>query len=376
MNGLETITEELNRLSLSLDYLDEEHRNSVLKVVNQRVKSLLKARIVDVRWKGELNPGAGGILLQPIYSSTPNPKPYFVNEQSQGVWSWLYHNRKPVWLENLHERAPNEPWPNKADNNENMDPKYLTIDPATNTIISLPLVYGESTDVVWGAFTVEWGADDTPDEDTLKGLISLARPIGRIVWKADLHMIDRLDTRNAIDLLDKAVATAGTETVLNKYRSGFYVRPFDAKYVKIENFIGNYLHAKKIQVQRFVNPGGGRPVINDIIKMIRMSHFGIVDITGLNPNVLVEVGMLLGLKRQVMLIKEAGDAAPTPFNLSAYEIHKYQVLQEGAEAEPTVEFYDPGANNYVPAEQALGRFLEELRNHEGFRKASPWEPED
>lgn len=45
----------------------------------------------------------------------------------------------------------------------------------------------------------------------------------------------------------------------------------------------------------------------DICKLIQNSAYGIVDITGLNPNVMLEMGMLIALGKPIYVIVKKSD---------------------------------------------------------------------
>ncbi len=66
---------------------------------------------------------------------------------------------------------------------------------------------------------------------------------------------------------------------------------------------------------------GTAAVLCKICRAIQTAGLAIVDITGANPNVLFELGLLLGLNKRVVLLKER--TSPVPTDLNGLEIVEY-----------------------------------------------------
>src|SRR5205814_993394 len=70
--------------------------------------------------------------------------------------------------------------------------------------------------------------------------------------------------------------------------------------------------------------------VRNIEKQIAAAHFGIADITGNNPNVMWELGVMFGLRKPVILLKDKTDTERTPFDLySKLRVH-YQAVADDA----------------------------------------------
>jgi hypothetical protein len=69
-----------------------------------------------------------------------------------------------------------------------------------------------------------------------------------------------------------------------------------------------------------------KPIHDDIWRHIAAADFLIVDVTGLNPNVMIEFGVAAALRRpgQVILIKSADDTSRLPFNAFAQRYVSYR----------------------------------------------------
>jgi nucleoside 2-deoxyribosyltransferase len=68
-------------------------------------------------------------------------------------------------------------------------------------------------------------------------------------------------------------------------------------------------------------------VWQNIQAKIRNSHFLVADITGANPNVLIEVGYAMGAGKPVVLIQRQDDDTRVPFDVQPFLRLFYTVVQ-------------------------------------------------
>jgi len=121
------------------------------------------------------------------------------------------------------------------------------------------------------------------------------------------------------------------DVVVSDEKSCFFAYPYDDRF-----------HAVKDEVQRVLGRKHGVRVVvasmdlvdadavRNIEKQIAAAHFGIADITGNNPNVMWELGLMFGLRKPVILLKDKTDTERTPFDVySKIRVH-YQVVTDGA----------------------------------------------
>jgi hypothetical protein len=66
-------------------------------------------------------------------------------------------------------------------------------------------------------------------------------------------------------------------------------------------------------------------VIKEIRRLIKSSHFCIVDITGKSPNVMMELGMMMISDKDTIIIKRADDDTPIPFNINQENVYSYKL---------------------------------------------------
>lgn len=378
ISEINNIKGELQRISLSLDFLSNDDGKKILHIVNQRLYELLRSRIIDVRWK---EVAAQGVIFQPFFSTEPDPKPYPLNETSGGVWSWLYKEAKPVWIKTDPKRGPGQPLKNLATGDE-IEERFHKVDPRTHHLISVPLML---KDVVWGAYTFEWGEFGKVDAELLDTIQQLAPLVARIVWKVDVYKRNKKHTVQSIDLLEKSILSPSFITVvLNPYRAGFIARPFEREFNDIEEYVKSFIHRHRIKAQHYVSTPGRPIVIEELQKEIRSSHFGIVDITGLNENVMIELGMLMVLERKVLLLRrhddqtDDSDDVKLPFDLQGRHIYRYQIDASAPSTDgipSDIKIINPADGQTTKLADVLSDFIAELQSDRSFEDASPWESE-
>ena len=121
------------------------------------------------------------------------------------------------------------------------------------------------------------------------------------------------------------------DIALSEDRSCFFAYPYDDRF-----------HAVKDEVQRVLRRTHGVKVlvastdlvdadaVRNIEKQIAAAHFGIADITGNNPNVMWELGVMIGLRKPVILLKDKTDGERTPFDLYSRIRVNYQAVADDA----------------------------------------------
>ena len=61
------------------------------------------------------------------------------------------------------------------------------------------------------------------------------------------------------------------------------------------------------------------------MEQINQAHFGIADITGLNDNVLIEVGVMTANGMPLVIIREKDDNQSLPFDIAARQSYRYEL---------------------------------------------------
>ncbi len=358
---------ELEKLSLTLDTLTKPEAERILNAVNKVFVNMLNPHIIDLIWKEE---GRNGVILRPFISSYDTSrrggaKPYQVGENVTSIWTWVYRYRQPVWVENLRSKDLKKPVKNEA-TGEDIDPLYLNIFSDTDSIMAVPLIF---RDVIWGIYAIELPISGKFSDEVLDLLERISRPIALVIWKADTFDLNQKQTTDAIRLFTDSILEYGFQEILTPYRSGFIARPFTPEFNSLEAQVQNFLEKRQIQARHYVYRQGTGIVIEDIMRQVRSSHFGIIDVTGFNPNVMIELGMFMVLRKKFLVLRRQGDTTVLPFDIRPYHVNEY-IVQESQ-----ISCWDPVDERYESLESSiLNPFITELFNDPNFIAAKPWYP--
>ncbi len=120
-----------------------------------------------------------------------------------------------------------------------------------------------------------------------------------------------------------------TKIELSKQRSCFFAYPFQEKFHALQRYIRKFLVQNYgINLMTTAIEIKNASVIEDIKNQIAESHFGIADISGNNPNVLWELGLMIGYGKPVLILKEKSDISDTPFDLYGNYRVEYQIIRD------------------------------------------------
>lgn len=100
----------------------------------------------------------------------------------------------------------------------------------------------------------------------------------------------------------------------------FFAYPFEQKFHRLRGYITKLFSEFKYNII-LTNPALSskeQTIYQEIESQVRNSHFGIVDITTINPNVLFELGLLAGADKKVIILKDRKDQAHIPSNISGH----------------------------------------------------------
>ena len=361
---------DLRKLSLTLDFMPEEEAKKVIENLNTKLARMLGAHIVDVLWAQE---GQSGIILAPFLSydtsSRGGARPYQLIEGGDahptGIWTWIYKHSKPLWIEGIQSIDKAAPVQNKA-TGDDIEPIYLNFSMDTDSILAVPFT---CRGTVRGVYSIE-----LPDSGKLTSEIqslieAMSGPVSNIIWKADAQRFNQEHRSRAVQQFCDLCRNYRVEELLAKYRTGFFVRPFNGGFSIVEECARQFFEKFGIRVQHHVyEPGKATYVIDDIMDQIASAHFGIADITGCNYNVMLELGMMMILNKKIVLLQKASDDTEVPFNIGNLNLYLYDETKPG----PEIRLLDPGTNEYKPLEAVLKPFIDNLENDPAFRVAKRW----
>lgn len=107
---------------------------------------------------------------------------------------------------------------------------------------------------------------------------------------------------------------------MNKKRI-FIIMPFKEEFYEIYNKI-----KEKFETNYYVSNAGSdinqQNILKDIVQLIYDADVVIADLTGLNANVMYELGLAHGLTKKTIMITQ-DDLANLPFDLKQYRVKKY-----------------------------------------------------
>lgn len=153
---------------------------------------------------------------------------------------------------------------------------------------------------------------------------------------------------------------------LTPHRSCFFAFDYNVEEnYKLMEALEAYFAARGLGIQ-ILAPAQGLhtlDILRSIDAQLQSSYFGIADITGNNVNVFYEAGLLKGMGKPVVLLKQKGTEAKVPFDVSSEYRIEYQLLREGGDL--MFAWLDKGLDKVMPAVFAM---LPELEQAEKWKE--------
>lgn len=110
----------------------------------------------------------------------------------------------------------------------------------------------------------------------------------------------------------------------------FLVQSFRPEFDKVRLAVGAAASAAGFEVRRADESFVGGRVVDFVLDELETSELVIVDLTGLNPNVMYEMGFAHGAHRPTLVI--SSEPALLPFDLRSMRFHLYEPTSEGLAA--------------------------------------------
>jgi hypothetical protein len=148
-------------------------------------------------------------------------------------------------------------------------------------------------------------------------------------------------------------------------RTGFFARPFRPAFASVETCIVRFLRQKNIRLDHYAPPLGEPLVLQELAFKIWSAEFGIADVTRCNPNVRMELGMMVALRKDVLLLQRQDDRSEQPFDLRGFPLVRYR-LKPG----PTMLAWTPSGEPRL-FEEVLAPFLDGLKDSRRFAVDRP-----
>lgn len=366
------IIDTLNHLSLAVSDIGDDDVKRVANAISTRVCNATKASLVKLYWKESAE---RGMILTPIdfvnKAKSDNPLKFQVDDRPGGILSWVIHNKETLWLEDIHLMSGRgQPLQGRAIRQQPppvIDPAYddFRKGPPLQSMVTVPL-FNEHGEIA-GLYSVEFLRSGVITPDLVEIIEMLGKSLARLLWECEVTSRNLDNTREAVDQFVPSVRTTPFPLTLD-CKTCFIARPFKQEYERVEQIISACLRQKEIRARSY-RPGVGQTVMDEVMTQIRESHFGIVDITGANPNVMAELGMMMILPREMLLLRRRGDDTAAPFDIAHLPIYEYEV--DAAREELLV--YVPARAVAQSFESVLTTFLDSLPPEAGFGSARGWQ---
>jgi hypothetical protein len=364
------VIEELEQLGLAVGAVSRADATRVVDAVNRRLVDLVRAQVAKLYWREEAKNGS---ILQPLAflnnTRYDDPRPFQVTDAPNGVVSWVFHEAKPLWLAGLRNADLGRPLRNLATQND-IPPQYLDVQdsPDLDGIMTVPVMIRGH---VHGVYSLEAHSSDRFNKRILDLVRHLSGALAPLLWNADNYEYDLAKTSRAVDKFIDATREFTFDPVLleQDIRSGFIARPFGQEFSSVEKIITELLGSKGVMARHYEPIEGRGLVIDEIMRQIRNSHFCVCDITDANANVMAEVGMVMILRKPMMLIRDRKDDTPVPFDLGHRHVYQYDIGADGQ-----LRVWKSADGKFQSFGEILDDFIDELPAETGFFSAMRYKP--
>ena len=357
------LQEDIYRLAKAVDYLQEPQAAEILGVVLERLKVDISAIIADIWVRA---PAEGGISILDLFVSRadegrPPRGTVVVTDKPESLLAWVVEREKPLWLDDIPVGAA----ANLLDG-ETIPDHYFKIDHRTRSFAAVPIRYREQ---LRGVLSVEAPIPGRIRRAHVDAMTALEGPVGILLWKSSIAKQNYTHTQEAIHSFRQQ--NSKLINPLNPYRTGFIARPFSPEFELLEKTAKEIFRKRQIQLRPYQHSPGKGFVVDEMLVQIRAAHFGIVDITALNENVLLEYGAMASASKPIIIFRKRDDSAQLPFDLGGFHYYTYAIIDGG------IVTYNPADTaSRVPVESIINSFIaEELMNDKSFIEAKEWRDE-
>lgn len=356
------LQEDIARLAKAVDYLQEPQAAEILEVVLERLKADISAIIADI-WVR--SPAEGGISILDLFVSRadegrPPRGTVVVTDKPASLLAWVVEREKPLWLDDIAVGTRSAP--NLLDG-EIIPDHYFNVDHRTRSFAAVPIRYREQ---LRGILSMEAPITGRIKRAHIDAMTALEGPIGILLWKSSIAKENYTHTQEAIQSFRQQ--NSKLINPLNPYRTGFIARPFNPEFELLEKTAKEIFQRKQIQLRPYQHLPGRGPVVQEMLVQIHAAHFGIVDITALNENVLIEYGAMASVSKPIIIFRKKDDSVQLPFDLAGFHYYTY-AISDGA-----IVAYNPADTAArITLENIVSSFIAgELMKDKGFIEAKEW----
>lgn len=357
------LVDEYAMVAKGLDYVSEADAKDLVAAVLRQVRKNVKAARAEVWAAGEERGKTR--LLQVACDGTPcragDDEPLYVDEKTPGVLAWAARTREAVWVNDVQSQRKNDYVVNLA-TEERLPAEFHNFRDYLHATLTVPTPFRGKLRGLIRVESTTAGLHFTKGD--LEGLRSLEQSTAIVLWKMDAFKENLVHTEQAVKAFCRALDSSKPR--MSPYRTGFIARPFEPEFERLSRKLEEIFRRREVRAKVYCPQQGGRLVVSEMIEQISSAHFGIVDLTGMNPNVLTEFGVLHGQNKGFLLFRSHKDTADLPFDLSGYHVHRYSFESD------QLELHDPTGNGNT-IDEVIGTFIDErLAVDPVFKAALPW----
>lgn len=351
----DVLIKKLRDFSLPLNLVQSEHERRIVTAVVRKLAQLSDDALFRVY---KVKRHEGRFILDLIAHSggrnAPDKEIWIDKIDKKGALSWcLDHGdtEQGFWVSDIKASADRGALKNKL-TGEPIGDEYTDFIDDPNSIVAIPLKSNQSN--VIGVLAVQFENDQLVSKTLVNVLLAIAPEVARIMRKAtETESYVRNSTEAVEGFLDDILNVELSPDILEERPSiGFIARPFSNEFNEIGKHLEDLLSKNNISVSTYDPDRAGGIVAEQIVSQIKACLFGVADITGSNPNVLMEVGVMIAEGKDLILLKRFDDDSETPFNVAGYHAHHYRVANGGS-----IEIKRPDENVFQPFDKVLSERL-------------------
>jgi hypothetical protein len=356
--------EDYLRIVKTIEHPSRKQAEEIVAAVFDRVRVSLRAMIVEVWLR---TPGRDGDILRSFVRrkdmNVPETEDVALHENATGLLVYVAEKCRPIWLEELLPGLKSAK--NRLPPYETIEGRYLlNVYDRTRAFAAIPIKYRDRLHAIISVESAEPGGISDTQIDLIK---SLVEPTLILTWKADVFQEVRKHTDQEIDSFRNSVQQQSEP--INPYRTGFLARPFDHIFDPISNKLTNAFRERGIRFTAYEPRRRGVLVITELLAQLSAAHFGVADISGLNENVLIELGAMIGTTKPTMIIRDSSEREKEiPFNIEGYQQFLYEIRGQDA-------FFINSLGESIHLQETARSFAEQLQREGAFRGAVEWHGE-
>jgi nucleoside 2-deoxyribosyltransferase len=359
--GGHMLQDEYNRLAKTIGYVTDTQTNEIINIALSKIKRDARAGIVEI-WRVRRGMGDVGILdsyFRLANTGIPDSRSITLDAERPGLLAWVVEKRKPVWINDI---TPGAASGRNIFDNEIIEGRYFNLYEGTRAFAAVPI---ESRDQLNAILAVEvTDGHSRLEKDIVDILRYIAEATGILMWKANVTAEHEKQANEAITYFRDSINNAAVRR-LALHKTGFISRPFSEDFALIADIIKNAFGSIEVQATEYRPMAGREYVVEEMVEQINSAHFGIADITSLNANVLIETGLMIGINKPMIMLRDKRDVQPIPFNIRARQVLRYYQQEE------QVMIQD--ATKSTPLNRFITEFIKGLeRDNREFGDARPW----